>query len=257
MAHLTVIITGASRGLGRATALTLASAGASLVLNARTPEALAQVRDEVQRAGGRACIIPGSVGEPETAQRLVAAAQENFGGIDVVINNAGVLQPVARIADTDPIAWQQHFQINVMGPYLVTRAALPTLRLSSQPRVITISSGASVSPMPGWSAYCSSKAAVNMFTAVLAAEEPQVTAVALRPGVIDTYMQQTLRAHGRGVMPEEQHQRYLALHQEGKLMPPEVPARAVAALALFAPRAWSGQFIQWNSEAMQALMASL
>lgn len=252
-----IIITGASRGLGRATALLLAQAGASLVLNARTASALEQVRDAIVRAGGRASIMPGPIDAPATAEQLVAAALTDFGGIDVIINNAAVLLPVARIAESDVRQWQQLYQVNVVGPYLLTRAALPHLRQSANARVINISSGAALSPMPGWSAYCSSKAALNMFTAVLAAEESAVTALALRPGVIDTAMQQTLRAHGAGVMPRNQHQHFLDLHRQGQLMPPELPARAVAGLALYAPRAWSGRFVQWQADEVQALAARI
>jgi NAD(P)-dependent dehydrogenase (short-subunit alcohol dehydrogenase family) len=250
---VSVIITGASRGLGRATALILARMGASVTINARSEAALARVKAEIEEAGGRAEMLAGDVSSPDVAERLVAAAVLNFGGVDALINNAAVLEPLARIADSDHERWLRNFEINVMGPFLLVQAALPHLRRAPHGRVLNVSSGAAVRPTPGWSAYCVSKAAINMFTAVLAQEEPDITALAVRPGAVDTPMQNVLRERGREAMTPEQHQRFVEMHHRGELLPPELPGRALALMALRAPRAWSGQFVQWNAPEVQAL----
>lgn len=254
MSDWSVIITGASRGLGRATALALARLGAAVLLNARSASDLAHLREEIVSAGGRAEFLAADISLPDTPERLVAAAVLHFGRLDAVINNAGMLSPLTRIADSDPRSWQRNLIVNVWAPFALVQAALPHLRRTSHGRVINVSSGAAVRPVPGWSAYCTSKAAVNMFTAVLAAEEPQITALALRPGVIDTSMQRELRELGADAMPPEEYQRYSRLHNEGMLLPPERPGRALAMLALHAPRAWSGRFIRWDAPEVQELM---
>ncbi len=257
MSDWSVIITGASRGLGRATALALARLGAAVLLNARSASDLTHLRDEIVSAGGRAEMLAADISQPDTPERLVAAAVLHFGGLDAVINNAGALAPLARIADSDPRLWQRNLVVNVWAPFALVQAALPHLRRAPHGRVVNVSSGAAVRPVPGWSAYCASKAAINMFTAVLAAEEPEITALALRPGVIDTSMQQTLRELGADAMPPEEYQRYVQLHSEGMLLPPEAPGQALAMLALHAPRAWSGRFISWDAPEVQALMSEM
>lgn len=248
----TVIITGASRGLGAGTARMAARLGAAVVLSARSAEALRAVAAEIETAGGRALAVPGDVSRAEDCRALVARAVAHFGRVDAVINNAGVLEPLARIAEADPEAWTRNIVVNVVGPFLVTQAALRYLRETGG-RVINVSSGAAVSAKAAWSAYAVSKAALNHFTAHLAVEEPGITAVAVRPGVVDTAMQTAIREEGQAMEPEERA-RFVRLHEEGALQPPEVPGRALAVLALHAPHDWSGQFVSWDDGAVQALV---
>jgi len=255
MREPSVIITGASRGLGRGIAMALARLGARVTLNARSEEALVQVKLAIEEAGGRAEILAGDITRPDVAERLVAKAVLAHGGIDGVINNAGVLPPVARVADGDPDEWQYNIRINLMAPYLLTQAALPHLRRSGRGRVINISSGASKRPVPGWSAYCVSKAGLNMFTAVLAAEEPHLVALAVRPGRVDTTMQRILRERGSGVIPQAIYQEYVDYHRQGRLLPPALPGHTLAVLALHAPQEWSGRFISWDDPEVADLVA--
>lgn len=250
----TVIVTGASRGLGAAVARAGGELGANVALNARSEDALRGVAEEVNAAGGRALVLPGDVSEAGACQRLVEETVERFGRLDGVINNAGVLQPIAPLAEGDPAAWRDNILINVLGPYYLTRFAIPHLR-QSQGRVINVSSGAAVRATEGWSAYCTAKAALNHFNRVLAAEEADIVALAVRPGVVDTAMQETIRQEGREGMPAESHRRFVAYHEEGELLPPEVPGRVLALLALYAPAEWSGEFVSWDDEPVQALLS--
>ena len=250
----TIIITGASRGLGAAAARIVGERGANVVLNARSEGDLKRVAEEIDPTSERVLVVPGDVSEVETARRLVRSALGAFGRLDGLINNAGVLEPIAPLAQADPERWQKNLLVNAFGPALLTHFALPHLRQQGG-RVISVSSGAAVSAVAGWSAYCAGKAALNHLTRVLAVEEPEVTFVALRPGVVDTEMQAEIRRHGEEGMPAEKYQRFVRYHKEGELLPPELPGEALAVLALRAPAAWSGEFVQWDEARVQALVA--
>ena len=255
MGQNTIIVTGASRGLGAAAALIAAAMGANVVLNARSAEALAEVAGQIEESGARALVVPGDVTDWDVCQALVERAVERFGRLDGLINNAGIIEPVQPIAGADVERWLYNLRVNVHGPLMLTKAALPQLR-QHEGRVINVSSGASVSVVVGWSAYCTSKAALNHLTRVLAAEEPRVTALAVRPGIVDTEMQAQIRREGERGMTEGEHQRFMQYHQRGQLQPPEKPGRALAALALRAPRAWSGEFLSWDEGRVQRLAGS-
>lgn len=249
----TLIVTGASRGLGAAAARAAGELGANVALNARSEEDLHNVAEEVEAAGGRALVVPGDVSQADDCRRLVEATVEGFGRLDGAINNAGVLEPIAPMAESNTDAWRDNILVNVLGPYYLTRFAIPHLR-KSRGRVINVSSGAAVRATEGWSAYCTAKAALNHFNRVLAAEEGDLVALAVRPGVVDTAMQATIREEGKEGMPAESHRKFVAYHDEGDLLPPEVPGRVLAVLALYAPAGWSGQFVSWDDEAVQALV---
>jgi len=249
----TIIVTGASRGLGAAGARIAARLGARLVLNARSAGDLEAVAAQIRAAGGQAVAVAGDVTQPQICQDLVATALASYGRLDAVVNSAGVLDPMARVADSDPSLWTRNLMVNLVGPYLLLRAALPHLR-EVNGRVVNVSSGLAVRAMAGVSVYCAGKAALNHFTAVLALEEPAVTCLAFRPGVVDTAMQAHIRRAGRQGMDEADYQRFVRRHDQGELLPPEQPGRALAVLALGAPPAWSGQFIHWNEDRVQELV---
>jgi NAD(P)-dependent dehydrogenase (short-subunit alcohol dehydrogenase family) len=237
-----VIVTGASRGIGAAAARWLGQAGATVILVARTRTGLEQTARQVRAAKGRAAIRTADVTDPRAAAAAVALARRRFGRLDGLINNAGVLEPIARLADADPRAWSHNLEVNLLAPFLWSQAALPLLR-ESRGRIVSVSSGAAVKAVEGWSAYCAAKAGVTHLTRVLAAEEPAVTTLALRPGVVDTAMQALIRAEGSGGMSAAQVAYFAGLKAEGQLRPPEIPGRVLAWLALRAPREWSGAFL--------------
>ena len=132
-------------------------------------------------AGGTALSVPGDVSRADDCDHLVNAAVSHFGRLDALVNNAGILEPIAPIAEADPQAWQRSWAVNVLGPVLMTRAALSHLR-ESEGRIVHISSGAANRPVVGWGAYCTTKAALNHLNRVLALEEPTLTTIAVRPG---------------------------------------------------------------------------
>jgi NAD(P)-dependent dehydrogenase (short-subunit alcohol dehydrogenase family) len=253
MNDLTILITGASRGLGAAAARAAAQLGVNVALMARSPAELEAVAEDVRGAGGRALVVPGDVSRPGDNEQAVAATLAEFGGLDALVNNAGILGPVGPLAEADGGAWTENWAINVLGPVLLTRAALPYLR-ERKGRVINVSSGAAVNAVPGWGAYCLSKAAVTHLTRMIAAEEPDVIAISFRPGVVDTEMQATIRREGARGMPAEEYERFVAYHRRGELLPPAVPGCSLAVLAFYAPPEWSGRFLSWDEEQVQSLV---
>lgn len=256
-----VLVTGASRGLGAAIAAWLGRAGATVVLSARHSEGLDAVSMDVRRLGGEAHVVVADVGYAESCFDLVERTLERCGRLDAVVNNAGILEPLAPLERTNPEDWGRNLQINLLGPYYVTRYALPALRKSSG-RLVNISSGAALRPIAGWSAYCVAKAGLLQMTRVVAAEVPEVVAVSLRPGVVDTGMQALIRQRGPEGMTPEQVDYFRSLKEEGRLQPPEIPARSAAWLALHAPREWSGELLEHDDPrlvdpAVEALGESL
>lgn len=253
MTHPVMIVSGASRGLGEAAAIIAAGMGAMVVVNARTQERLELVAAQIQAAGGVALVAPGDVSLRVDCERVVKETITRFGRLDALINNAGVLQPIATFADADPDDWERNLAVNIFGTVNLTRAALPHLR-ASQGRVIHVSSGAALNPYRGFGAYCLSKAAINHFNRLLALEEPWLTSIVVRPGKVDTEMQAIVRQQGARGMDPATYEHHLSLFAQGELLPPEAPGRALALLALHAPLAWSGEFIQWDDPRIQTLV---
>ena len=249
-----VIVTGASRGLGSEIAKAVARMGAQVVLCARSADKLEAVAGQIRSEGGTALVMPGDVSNFAYCQALVKESVSSFGRIDSLVNNAAIVEPIAPIADAEMNDWQNNLAVNFLGPVALIQAALPQLRESGG-RIINVSSGVAVTTIAGSAAYSSAKAALNHFTRILAVEEPEVTALTLRPGIIDTEMQAVVRREGQKGMPVNTYKRFVAFHEQGKLLSPEEPGQATARLALFAPREWSGEFIAWNEERVQNLDA--
>jgi len=247
------IVTGASRGIGASTAVELARQGASLVLTARSEEPLTSLADRIQSAGGEALVLAGDISDPILSDQLVAAAISRFGQIDSIVNNAAIITSYDPVATTSPSAWRRNFEVNLDGAFFLVRASLPHLRTNSG-HVINVSSGASTGAFAGGAAYSASKAALNSLASSLAEEEPDITALAVSPGLVDTAMQTDLRDHAAGTLPARSYEMFSKWHREGKLMPPEVPARVLAWLAFYAPHDWSGDYLPWSDERIKALL---
>jgi len=250
----TVIVTGASSGLGASIATQLAQMGANVVISARTASALEQTAQRVQQAGTQARVVPGNITDIETMQNIVKTAVDEFGSICALVNNAGTLDPIAMSKDADIDAWKHTFDVNFFAPLQLTREALPYLRdCEGRGRIINISSGAAVRGYPTWGAYGASKSALNHFTQTLSAEEPEVISIAMRPGVVDTPMQRQIREQGKNTMPSQLYERFESLHTTGKLLDPDLPGFSAAVLALQAPPDWSGEFMDWDNEHVRRL----
>ena len=215
----TAIVTGASRGIGQATALELARSGANLVLVARTLEALETTRTQVEALGVQTWACACDVSSHSEVERLVRQAIARFSSLEILINNAGVIEPIARLEDVDPAAWAQLIQINLVGAFNTCHALLPHFQQHGQGVIVNLSSGAAQQPLEAWSAYCTSKAGLAMLTRSLALEVPGLRTYGFAPGVVDTAMQGSIRASG--INPISQIPRE-------QLSDPRDPARVIA-----------------------------
>ena len=182
------LITGASQGLGRALALAYAREGASLVVNSRREERIRPVAAEVENLGVGVLAVAADVSKGEDASRLVAEAVERFGGIDVLVNNAGVLGPRVAIEEYPEEEWRRVIDANLTGPYLVSKAAIPHLREGAS--IINVVSGVSVEGRAEWGAYSVSKFGMEGLSQILAAELEArgVRSNAVDPGGMRTEM---------------------------------------------------------------------
>ncbi len=196
------LVTGASRGLGEGVAKALAAAGAAVVLVARDAAAVGQVAAEITAAGGKALAIGADVSDYATTEKLVAETRARFGGLDILVNNAGVIEPIAEVATSDPAAWARNININLVGPYNAVRAALPGMLAQGGGTIVNVSSGAAYRPLEGWSAYCSGKAGLWMFSRAIDLENRAqgIRVFGFSPGTIDTEMQVKIRASGMNVI---------------------------------------------------------
>ena len=191
----TVLITGASRGIGEMAAREFAQAGANVVLMARSGQRIQAIASE---SGGASVV--GDVAVYADVERAVQTAVETFGGLDILINNAGVIEPVADLAESDPEAWGAVIDVNLKGPYYGMRAAAPAMMAHGGGTVITISSGAAHNALVGWSHYCSSKAGAAMLTRCGDREmqDKGMRIMGLSPGTVATQMQREIKASGVG-----------------------------------------------------------
>ena len=162
------LVTGASRGLGRALALAYAGEGASLVLNSRREEGVRPVAEEAENLGAQVLGLAADVSEGANVEGMVRAAVDRFGHVDVLVNNAGLLGPRLRIEDYPEDEWRQVIDANLTGPYLVSKAAIPHMREGGS--IINVVSGVSVEGRAEWGAYSVSKFGVEGLTQILAAE---------------------------------------------------------------------------------------
>jgi 3-oxoacyl-[acyl-carrier protein] reductase len=191
-----VLVTGASRGIGRAVALQFARTRADLVLNfARNATAMGEVQEACLAAGSRVVVQQGSIADPETAQRLCDTAVEKFGGLDVLVNNAGIVvdNPLEALSDDEV---RIMVCTNAQGPVWMARAALRPMMRQRSGCIINVSSVLATRPGRGNAVYAATKGFVESFTRALAVEVGckgiRVNAVA--PGMIETDMSKELRA---------------------------------------------------------------
>ena len=192
------IVTGASRGIGAAAALALGEAGASVMLAARGAAQTDLNAQRINAAGGKAAAMACDVADYAACQRLVQETTQRFGPPDVLVNNAGVIEPIDAVGATDPAQWARGIQINLIGAYYAIRAVLPGMIERGRGAVINVSSGAALRPQEGWSGYCAGKAGLAMLTRSIDLEHRAagIRVFGFQPGTTDTDMQVIIRASG-------------------------------------------------------------
>ncbi len=231
LAGQVAVVTGAGRGIGRAAALALSRAGAAVILAARSADEIISVADAIKHEGGKALAIPTDVSDLAQVDHLLVLTMRAYGRVDILVNNAAVVRPIGKVWETGPMAWGKTLAINVLGPYLCSRAVLPHMIERNSGRIINVSSGAADHDIEGASAYCASKAALERFGSTLALElkETNIRVTTFRPGIVDTHMQTELRETSAHQFPRVGD--WQAWHNKGLLRSIDEPGQAILWLA--------------------------
>ncbi|KAL2142439.1 hypothetical protein VTI28DRAFT_1148 [Corynascus sepedonium] len=237
-----VIVTGASRGIGLAIAQFLLAASHKVVLVSRSADQLQELKD---RFPSQVAYLAADMTVADAARRATELAILTFGRIDGVVVNHGVLSPMTRIENASIEEWKKLYDANLFSALALTKEAIPHLR-ASKGRIIFVSSGAATGAYTAWGAYGSSKAALNSLAKHVAVEEPDITAVAISPGRVDTDMQKELREKGTE-MARKDYDTFKEDFEGGRLNKPELPGAVIAKLSLNAEPELSGKYLKWDA----------
>ncbi|WID96784.1 SDR family NAD(P)-dependent oxidoreductase [Bosea vestrisii] len=184
------LVTGASRGIGRAAALAFAQAGAHVIALARTTGALEELDDEIRAAGGSATLVPADLADATAIKKLGPAVLERWGRLDILLANAGVLGPLAPLTHVSPKEWAEVFDINVSANWRLLKSVEPALKASDAGRAIFLSSGAAHKGLAYWGPYAVSKAALEAMARSYADETrtTNLRVMLVNPGPLRTRM---------------------------------------------------------------------
>jgi NAD(P)-dependent dehydrogenase (short-subunit alcohol dehydrogenase family) len=245
LSGMTVVLTGASRGIGAAAAEALAAEGARLLLLARSPEGITSLATRLRKAGAQAEAMTCDVSEYSQVQAAISRAHEAFHRIDALINNAGVIEPIGPLASADPRAWSHAADINFKGVFNGMRAVLPEMRAQRRGVIVNLGSGAAHNPLEGWSHYCAAKAATAMLTrcAHLENRGRGVRIFSLSPGTVATDMQRAIKASGINPVSQMDFARHA---------PATDPAKALVWLLTDDAAEFAGQEISLRDPDMRA-----
>ncbi|MFQ5792142.1 MAG: SDR family NAD(P)-dependent oxidoreductase [Acidobacteriota bacterium] len=248
------LVTGASRGIGRAIATALAREGAKVALGARSTGQLRQLSTAIEEEGGRALPLVLDVTDKSSIHRAVDEVTRGLGVIDILANNAGIASS-AKTVEMDDAIWDEHIRVNLTGAYLVTKAVLPALIDKGWGRIINIASTAGKVGFLYTAAYCASKHGLLGFTRALALETARyrITVNAICPGFVATDMATRAAANiaeKTGISPEEALGRLAKLSPQQRLIEPEEVAQMAVMLASEEARGINGQAINIDGGAV-------
>jgi 3-oxoacyl-[acyl-carrier protein] reductase len=252
LTNRSVLVTGASEGLGAEIAATLVRFGASVFLCARSADRLAARAERLRGEAVRGQTVDWARCDLADRQAVAALASEvlgRFPGLDGVINNAGTIGPMGPLEDNDLDAWGATLATNLIGPMALCAALLPHFKARGRGKIVNLSGGGATQPMPGFSAYAASKAALVRFTETLAEETREfgIDVNAIAPGALDTAMNRRVLAAGPERIGPAYHARLTELMGEGG-MPMGVAAELCAWLCSAASDGITGRLIaaQWD-----------
>jgi 3-oxoacyl-[acyl-carrier protein] reductase len=227
----TALVTGAGRGIGRAVALGLAAGGAQIAILSRSVDQLNEVADTLQSQGSSPLVLVADVGDPTAVTKAATKALAELGSIDILINNAAMVQPVGATTTVNTDEWAGAFATNVIGPFLLTRSLLANMLERQWGRIANVSSGIVNFPaaMVGMNAYAASKSALEAHSLNLAAEleGTGVTVNIYRPGSVDTAMQAWIRNQSADVVGATLRDRFVENYERGTLLTPEQSAASL------------------------------
>lgn len=234
-----VLITGASRGIGAEAARAFAKAGAHVGIAARSSEALEALAQETG-----ALPLTCDVADFGSVTEVVDQMRSHFGKLDILINNAGIIEPIALLSEADPDAFGALIDINLKGVFHGMRAALPVMTAQGAGTIITVGSGAAHNPLEGWGAYCASKSAAWMLTRVadIEARGRGLRVMSLSPGTVATDMQRTIRDSGINAVSQLDWTAHI---------PPDWPARALVWMCTPDADDWVGREVSLRDEGIR------
>ncbi|EPS40921.1 hypothetical protein H072_5180 [Dactylellina haptotyla CBS 200.50] len=250
-----IILTGAGRGIGKGVLnhlLALPNPPNILAVSRDiTPlEPLAEAHDNLEVVS---LDFSAPFGELKTQipSAIIDVAVAKWGRIDSLLLNHGILDPVAKMEDARLESWDLVYRVNLFSNVEMIKAALPELR-KSRGRVVMVSSAATEMAFNGWSAYGSSKAALNHLALTLAHEEPEITTISIAPGVVDTDMQKDIRQGHGNTMTSQEHSMFVGLKENGILVSPDTVGSVLGNLSLKLEKGLSGKYLHWDNEALAA-----
>jgi NAD(P)-dependent dehydrogenase (short-subunit alcohol dehydrogenase family) len=238
LAGQVALVTGAGRGIGRASAVALARAGAAVGVLSRSSDELLATVAEVEALGGRALAVPADVTDRSAVAAAVAQIGDQFGAVDLLVNNAGRNSVFGPLWEVEPTEWWTDVTVNLFGPFLCSAAVLPAMIARGSGRIVNIVSGTAGRPFPHNSAYAASKAALVRLTDCLAAETGgRVSVFALGPGTVRTQL-------ATGLERSEAGRRWLSgVIDQLRFTPVETAAAAVVWLGSGRADALSGRWV--------------
>lgn len=215
------LLTGASRGLGRSMALKLAQGGHPVIALARDSDELNQVGKELITLHPASMVVACDLSSPDSISSACDEILGRYSSLSGIVHNAGIITPISQMVDADIPVWSRCIQVNLLAVQDITSRLMPLLLAASNARITTISSGAAINSISGWSAYCVSKAGLDMWANCLAEEvkEYNISVVAIAPGIVNTNMQTEIRQASTEEFPLVD--KFVGFYEGGDLVSPE------------------------------------
>ena len=220
MENKTYLVTGASKGIGRAIAKALASDAIRVVLLSRPSKELEAATDEMKVLSPTSFSVECDLASPQSIDSTIDRL-EHLDAIDGIVHNAGTIAPIQSMFEAENTDWERNIQVNITGVQRLTKGLYPKMKAAGHCRVTTISSGAALRPLHSWSAYCVSKAGLDMWSRCLAEEGAKdgITSISIAPGIVDTDMQLEIRSSNPNDFPLVES--FVGYHRDGDLTQPD------------------------------------
>ena len=220
----TYLVTGASKGLGLAICNLLCEKGYTVIGVARESIELRELEKNLKKQSPKSAVYACDFASKQQTNNLISSIIGDYEVIDGVVHNVGVIEPIKPLTSTEISDWANLLQINLISVQHLTSGIYCLMKNSDRCRVTTVSSGAAVNSLHSWSAYCVSKAGLDMWTRCLAEEgkSDNISAISVAPGIVDTGMQQDIRNSNPDDFP--MHQRFVDFKEHGALVAPEIVA---------------------------------
>ena len=215
------LVTGASKGLGRSLSLSIANSGSIVIALARESPELNSIEVELKKISQESFAIACDLADSSQISEAAGKIVSTFGHLSGIIHNAGIINPIGNMLDVEREDWEQTIQVNLLGVQDLTRSLDSIIGGENHTRITTISSGAAQRSLHGWSAYCVSKAGLDMWTMCMAEEgaNENISALAIAPGIVDTGMQEEIRNADESSFPLLQN--FKDYHNNGELSKPD------------------------------------